>query len=115
MSALPGGTTVVAERTCGTEDAIWTDSELARRLVVDGLVQEGRLTAAEVEAAHVYRERHAYPVYRVGFESRLECVLDHLDSVTNLRSTGRQGRFGYVNIHVAMKMGQEAADSLEAP
>jgi protoporphyrinogen oxidase len=112
---LPGGTTVVAEMTCSPEDAIWTDSELARRLVIDGLVEEGLLAAAEVEAAHVYRERHAYPVYRVGFEEHLERVLGHLDGLANLHSTGRQGRFGYVNIHVAMKMGQKAADSLGTP
>jgi hypothetical protein len=53
-------------------------------------------------------------MYTLGYEKALGTLLAAFDGVGNVETAGRQGRFQYVNTHVAMKMGYEAADRLAA-
>ena len=53
-----------------------------------------------------------YPIYRVGYEQQLATALAELEKYENVFTIGRQGRFAYINTHVAMKMGYEIARDL---
>lgn len=107
-----GRSLLVAEMTCDPKDSIWTDEELAKEMVVKDLLREGILDRPEIEEMHVFRARHAHPMYTLGYEKALGVLLRALGALGNLETAGRQGRFQYVNTHVAMKMGYEAADRL---
>lgn len=109
----PAGTTLlVAEITCDPGDRLWKDEPAAVEAVTEDLVREGIIERAEIVSAHVFRARHGYPVYSLGYEKNLEVLLDVFEGLENARSAGRQGRFQYVNTHVAMRMGIDAADEL---
>ncbi len=107
-----GHTMLVAEITCEEEDRPWSDDGFALASVLKELEAEGLLRAEEVAEAHVYRSREAYPVYLLGYEEQLGRCLDYVESMANLETAGRQGRFQYVNAHVALKMGMQAAQRL---
>ena len=109
-----GRTLLVAEVTCDPKDALWSDEKLAKEAVIADLVREKLLSRDEIEETHVFRARHAHPMYTLGYEAALETLLKAFSSLKNVETAGRQGRFQYVNTHVAMKMGYEAADHLLA-
>jgi len=107
-----GCTQLVAEITCNQEDRAWIDDDFAKNLVITDLVSEHLLEPGEIIEAHVYRAQHAYPIYTLGYEKHLETLLKTVEGFPNLETAGRQGRFQYINSHIAMKMGYEAADRL---
>ena len=49
---------------------------------------------------------------RKGYEKNLETLITAFDSFENCETAGRQGKFQYVNTHIAIKMGYESADNL---
>ena len=104
-----GATILIAEITCQPSDAAWIDEERTARTVIEELVGDGLLDAADVIEHHVFKAEHGYPIYRVGYEKELATALAHIERYGNLFSIGRQGRFAYVNTHVAMKMGYDLA------
>jgi protoporphyrinogen oxidase len=53
----------------------------------------------------------AYPVYKLGFEEKVQGLMAELES-TRLRLAGRQGRFLYVTTPGAIASGHEAADQV---
>lgn len=110
----PGRTLLVAEVTCDPKDAVWSDEALVKEAVVADLIKENILSREEVEEMHVFRTRHGQPMYTLGYEDALASLLASFGDFKNLETAGRQGRFQYVNTHVAMKMGYEAADRLLA-
>ncbi len=109
-----GCTMLVAEMSCDVTDRPWNDDEYAKHAVLDDLIAEGLLTRTEVVEIHVFRARHAYPIYTLDYEKHLGLLLHTVNEMTNVETAGRQGRFAYVNTHIAMKMGYEAADRLVA-
>lgn len=110
----PGTTLLVAEVNCDPGDRYWEDDAHVVEAVLADLEREGILSRAEVLETHTFRSRHAYPMYTLGYEEALAVVLGGFCGLSNAESAGRQGRFQYVNTHVAMKMGYEAADRLLA-
>ena len=109
-----GRTLLVAEVTCDPADSIWSDEKAVTEAVVADLVREGLIARSDIEESHVFRARHAHPIYALGYEKALETLLAAFAGLANAETAGRQGRFQYVNTHVAMKMGYEAADRLHA-
>ncbi|PIR16132.1 MAG: FAD-dependent oxidoreductase, partial [Elusimicrobia bacterium CG11_big_fil_rev_8_21_14_0_20_64_6] len=103
---------LVAEVTCDAGDQIWSDEALVEERVVADLERENILSRGEIEETHIFRARHAQPMYTLGYEQALAALLAAFDGLGNVETCGRQGRFQYVNTHVAMKMGYEAADRL---
>ncbi len=110
----PGSTLLVAEIACDPSDAVWSDEGLARELALSDLEREGLFSRSEVLESLVYRTAHGQPMYTLGYEGALKTLLDAVEGLSNVVTAGRQGRFAYVNTHVAMKMGNQAADRLHA-
>ncbi|MFI5346130.1 MAG: FAD-dependent oxidoreductase [Elusimicrobiota bacterium] len=110
----PGTTLLVAEIACDPSDKIWTDEALAVESVVADLVRENILARDEILSHTIFRTRHAQPMYLLGYERSLKILIDAFDALDNAETAGRQGRFQYVNTHIAMKMGFDAADRLDA-
>ncbi|MEZ6014956.1 MAG: FAD-dependent oxidoreductase [Planctomycetota bacterium] len=108
----PGSTILVAEITCQPGERLWTDEDHASACVVDELVADGILAHGDVTSTHVFKAEHGYPIYRVGYEERLATALREVAALQNVSSIGRQGRFAYINTHVAMKMGYDLARDL---
>ncbi len=108
----PESTLIVAEVTCDAGDRIWSDEALVKEQVLSDLEREGILSRLEVEETHIFRARHAQPMYTLGYEQALAALLTAFAGLRNFETCGRQGLFQYVNTHVAMKMGYEAADRL---
>ena len=109
-----GCTMLVAEVSCDTADRYWTDDAYAKQAVLDDLVRERIVEAGDVVEMHVFRAEHAYPVYTLDYERHRDLVLQAIARTANMETAGRQGRFAYINTHIAMKMGYEAADRLMA-
>jgi protoporphyrinogen oxidase len=107
-----GSTLLVAEISCSTNDAAWRDTDFITARVIDELVAENLLTREDVLESHIFHAEHAYPIYTLNYEKNLKEVLDGVAGFKNLETAGRQGRFQYVNTHIAMKMAFEAADRL---
>jgi protoporphyrinogen oxidase len=108
----PGCSVLVAEISCGKDERYWTDDEFAKQAVLDDLLREDLVTREEVMEMHVFRAEHAYPIYTLHYETHKKTVIDAIDGSPNMETAGRQGRFAYINTHIAMKMGYEAADRL---
>jgi protoporphyrinogen oxidase len=108
----PGCSVLVAEISCSKEERYWTDDEHAKQAVLDDLLREDLVKRDEVMEMHVFRAEHAYPVYALHYEEARKTVLDAFDQSANIETAGRQGRFAYINTHIALKMGYEAADRL---
>ena len=87
-----------------------SDAEL-QALALTGLARMG--FDVDPVAMRVVRLRHSYPVFRPGFESRLEAVLAQLDRLRNYRTVGRQGAFNYIGTLDALDIGFGAARWLE--
>ena len=109
-----GSTLLVAEISCNVNDHAWSDETFAKQSVLDDLLAEKLLTRADVIEMHVFRAQHAYPIYTLHYEDHLARLLEFFGALSNMETAGRQGRFAYINTHVAMKMGYEAADRLMA-
>lgn len=109
-----GSTLLVVEIACDPADAVWTDEAMARELALADLEREGLVSRAEVIESLVYRTPYGQPMYTLGYEDALKTLLDAVEGLDNAATAGRQGRFAYVNTHVAMKMGRQAAERLHA-
>ena len=110
----PGSTLLVAEIACDPADAVWSDDAAAREAVLSDLEREKLITRGQVIDSVVFRTAHGQPMYTLGYEDALKALIDAFESLGNAVTAGRQGRFAYINTHVAMKMGREAADRLHA-
>jgi protoporphyrinogen oxidase len=113
FTIIPAGCTLlVAEISCDVTDRAWNDDDFAKQAVLDDLIAEKLLTREDVIEMHVFRAQHAYPIYTLRYEEHLARLLEFFGTLANAETAGRQGRFAYINTHIAMKMGYQAADRL---
>ena len=108
----PDHTVLIVETTCDIGDDKWLGTEGFRRHLFDDVEAEGLCAASDVAEAHLFRYEAGYPVFALGFEPHLDLVNGYLAAIPNLQSTGRQGAFGYPNMHAAMRMGADAASAI---
>ncbi len=102
-------TVLIVEMTCDIGDGRWTGDADTQKQLFDELEEEGVCTADQIVEQHILRCPEGYPIFSLGFEQHLQTVVDYLDCVSTLCSTGRQGAFCYPNMHGAMRMGADAA------
>jgi len=110
LMAPPGKTSLLVEFFCWEGDEIWRASvEQLGQLAVNWLEREGFIDPEDVMDTYVHRERHAYPVYLIGYDRHLHLVKSFLDQFENLQLIGRSGLFRYNNQDHAIHMGLLAA------
>ncbi len=97
-----GSTLLLAELTADPGERAWEDRGELTAAVLRDLEAEGLARAEDIREVHVTAAREAYPRYDLGFEARLEAVMDYLSGLPNLASTGRQGRFAFLRMAEAM-------------
>ncbi|MGF1646553.1 MAG: protoporphyrinogen/coproporphyrinogen oxidase [Kineosporiaceae bacterium] len=108
----PDRTVLCAEIPCAAGEDLWTAGDGALAEVAAGALTGAGLPPPDVMATVVRRLRHAYPVYRVGYEEPWTRLVDALDAVPELLTFGRQGLFAHDNTHHALAMAWAAADCL---
>ncbi len=111
----PAGRTVLcAEIPCSPDpgDAVWSasDDELAGRVAAD----LGRARLPPVRPVHVEtrRLRHVYPVYDIGYGTRLAALDAWAAALAGVTTFGRLGLFAHDNTHHAFAMAYAAVDAL---
>jgi protoporphyrinogen oxidase len=112
---LAGRTVLCAELPCAAGGREWTmGDEALGHLVRDSLAAAGIPVEAPVSQVATRRLRHAYPIYRLGYEDHFERLDRALGEVDGLLTFGRQGLFAHDNTHHALYMGYAAVDCLKA-
>ena len=114
-STEPSDRTVLcAELPSDTDEPLWRASDDALgRLVLIALEDAGIPVQVPVKDVTVRRLRHAYPVYRRGYQTDFAALDRYLDGMESILSFGRQGLFVHDNTHHALAMGYAAADCLD--
>ncbi|MDP3274150.1 MAG: FAD-dependent oxidoreductase [Deltaproteobacteria bacterium] len=94
-------------------DAHWnaSDPALAQRALGD-LVRLGIDVRGRVRGVFSSRTAQAYPVYRVGYHTARDALLQVCSEPANLWTLGRQGLFRYVFMDTAMEMGFAAVRAI---
>lgn len=106
-------TVLCAELPCSSEDRVWTmtDEELGE-VVRTSLSRAGIPIQTSIKEVVIKRLRHAYPIYRQGYEEHFQALDDYVSHITNLVSFGRQGLFAHDNTHHALSMAYSAVGCL---
>lgn len=112
VTSPEGHSLLLAETICAPDSNAYNGNEDHIRAVIDDLVSEDLLKPEQIVDTRHFAWRHAYPLYDLGFQRNLENFRSYLNSLSNLISTGRQGNFSYVNMHLAMDMGFKAAQAV---
>ena len=106
-------TLVCAEITCRLGDEHWRASDDALIATATGdLARLGLIAESDLLGGHVLRIPHAYPIYDLTYKENLAPVLEHVHSLANLRTGGRQGLFRYNNMDQSITMGRRMAASV---
>jgi protoporphyrinogen oxidase len=103
------GSQVVFEFSCQEGDEIWRGDIDLVAAAVEGGERLGLFGADSVTGSLITRQSHAYPVYDLGYSSRVARVLDGLEDLPGSVTCGRQGLFRYNNMDHSIEMGELAA------
>ena len=104
-----GHTLLLVERMCELGDAVWQGNAQAIAETIEAVAGEGLCSPDELVSTFVLTDRHAYPMFSLGFERHLSRILSWLNRETPIISAGRQGTFSYPNMHQSMREGERAA------
>ena len=112
-AAQPGGMTAVTIE-IGFKPENGVPGPDVDEAVIRQVTEEVRLfSRAEIVEQHTAVVNRAYPVYRLGFEKKVQQLAQELES-PRFRLAGRQGRFLYVSTPGAIQSGHEAAEKILA-
>jgi protoporphyrinogen oxidase len=100
-----GCSLIIAETVCNHGDQAFVGDKEFCRAVVDDIVKEALIKKNDIVEQHHYSWRYAYPIYELGYMTKLATIREYLGTIRNIYCTGRNGDFNYVNMHVAMQMG----------
>ena len=115
LTGAPNRTILCAELPCSPRDPEWgLSADDLGRLVADALERAALPLRAPVKEIVVRRLRHAYPIYRRGYETQFSMIDAYLDGFANLLTFGRQGLFVHDNTHHTLFMAYAAAHCLGA-
>jgi protoporphyrinogen oxidase len=108
-NAPDGAYSIQAEITCREDSDTWRMSdEAVLEHVVDGLAGRGLLDRDALVFTDVFRARHAYVVYDVGYEQRAQLVRDFF-SEQGIELVGRFSYFEYINVDGAVIRAMDVA------
>ena len=109
----PGKTSLCAEVTCHPGDPRWHDPRQLAGKIVDDLIRvRFARDRSQFEAVHVEPIPHAYPVYELGYQQRLDRSFADLGRVANLSLAGRTARFWHNNMDESIADAMALAERL---
>jgi protoporphyrinogen oxidase len=110
----PGQTVLCAELPCAPGGLEWhqSDDELGQ-LVRHSLEVAEIPVRGEVRRVVTRRIKHAYPIYRQGYEAYFDRLDRWIGQADGLLTFGRQGLFAHDNTHHALYTGYAAAKCLD--
>ena len=108
----PNTTIIVCEISSSGSDRWWEDDDYCIKKAISDLEREKIIKEKDILETHVYRYRYGYPVYKLGFENNLEIIMNFINDIKNMDTAGRQGLFQYINGHIAIQMGFDAAEKI---
>jgi len=109
----PGRTSLVCEIPCDAASPVWTlpDDALAEK-VIGPLCKFGWFNRSQILGYEVRRMPDAYPVLAAAHRPFCEAAGAALRQFSNLKISGRNGRFSYSWIHDQMRWGREVVQEL---
>jgi protoporphyrinogen oxidase len=110
-SRVQGVSGVGIEYNCWPEDDIWQLSDDKLQELGMRELQSMSLIGKSVrpQAFCAIRVERAYPVYFTGYRDKVTRILEHLNYLPNLITTGRNGLYKWNNMHHSVKTGILAA------
>ena len=94
-------------------DNIWNlDKEKLFNLAMKHFEKLKLFSKEEVRNYYLFKKKHVYPVYDLGYPKHLEVIKNYLNKFKNLFYIGRPGRFQYTNQDHSLEMGILAARSI---
>ncbi len=111
VMAPEGKTSLVVEYFSGRDEKLWQDDdEKLIKMTAEKLVELGYFEEHELLGGKVIRVSDAYPLFKVGYKEELDIIRNYLESIDNLITIGRSGRFEYYNMDHALESGIKAAE-----
>lgn len=97
-------TSLIMEVPCQYGSAYWemADSDLIRE-AASQLCAIGWIREEDIMDALVHPMHYAYPVLELGYENKMNKLLEYLKRFKNLAFAGRSARFEYIHLHEIMK------------
>jgi len=109
-NAPDGKTSLILEIPCSYNDEVWKmPDDLLFKRGIDDLLKLGIDIKDKVIDYFYTREKHAYPIYQLGYKRHINKLVSRIDGIENLHISGRNGLFRYIFMDRAMEMGLEAA------
>ena len=107
----PGATTMLFEVTCNVGGPSWNcdDDAWIERITGEFIREFDFVERERIKGGKVIRKTHAYPVYTLDYQQRLDTLKTELKSIGNLQLIGRNGLFRYNNMDHSMATGVAAA------
>jgi protoporphyrinogen oxidase len=109
-----GHTALMVDFTCDDLDPTWSmdDTQLGE-LLLDQLKPLKLFDRDKVIKSFSKRFRNFYPVYRIGYQERVEKIRSLEKELNNILFAGRLGDFNYNNSDQCFDMGFKAAEQIE--
>lgn len=105
-------TSLVIEIPCFRSDDIWSfDDVKLKQLVFPYLKEIGWVTEKDIIGLAVRRLYCAYPVLSKDFTEDMDIINEYLANFSNLKLSGRSGKFLYVHIHDLLRFGKEIVET----
>lgn len=106
-------TVLCCDFTCDEKDPIWRESdETIAKKCIRGLEELKIIGEEEVMDNCVVRIPNFYPIYESGYENKIDALLNKINRIENIISTGRLGMCGYHNTDHCLDMAGFIAQAL---
>ena len=107
------GTILALEYWCNEPDALWSmDDDKLIELGKREMSETGLLKGEDITDGYIQRINRCYPIYSIGYQKKLEPIINYLNGMTGLTVIGRYGSFKYNNQDHSILMGILAADNI---
>ena len=108
-------TALILEIACFENDEIWKkDEEDLFNICLKDLKKLGfindKIKAVKYSST---RLKHAYPIYDLKYQEKLDLCIEAVERIENMVSIGRQGLFRYNNMDHSIKMGLFTAEQIK--
>ena len=104
---------ICVEIPCWENDSFWCDPEGMVETVKRDLLRTMQITEfSHIQAVHIEKILHSYPIYGLGYQEKLGSIKKELNRFKNLILLGRSANFWYNNMHHSIKAAMDLATKI---